>query len=111
MGLQMCASRDPSRRQTHFGRRMTLKIDLILADYHLDGDDGLTLIDAIRGEHAAVYRRSSLPPTARAMCRILPPAHDVQCLRKPLRPAPSGRHRPRPPAGRHRRSGGVAGLK
>jgi CheY-like chemotaxis protein len=63
------------------------EVDLILADYHLDGDDGLTLIDTIRG--LAGRRVPAILITADRSRQVqdLAAAHDVQCLRKPLRPA------------------------
>ena len=62
-------------------------VDLILADYHLDGEDGLTLIDSIRRLSARRVPAILITADRSRQVQDLAAAHDVQCLRKPLRPA------------------------
>ncbi|MBL8895176.1 MAG: PAS domain-containing hybrid sensor histidine kinase/response regulator, partial [Rhizobiales bacterium] len=62
-------------------------VDLILADYHLDGEDGLTLIDSIRRLSARRVPAILITADRSRQVQDLASAHDVQCLRKPLRPA------------------------
>ena len=93
-------TRHPARRPPRGAWRLWQAggdaIDLILADYHLDRDDGLGVIaDAARRMRAARSRRSSSPPTARARCRIWPRRMTCnvcasRCGRRPC--APPSRH-------------------
>jgi CheY-like chemotaxis protein/anti-sigma regulatory factor (Ser/Thr protein kinase) len=62
-------------------------VDLILADYHLDREDGLDVVAMLRG-HAGRYVPAILITADRSrQVQDLALAHDMQCLRKPLRPA------------------------
>ncbi|MBL8906783.1 MAG: PAS-domain containing protein, partial [Rhizobiales bacterium] len=63
------------------------KVDLILADYHLDGDDGLALIEAIRAQAPRMVPAILITADRSRQVQDLAAVHDVQCLRKPLRPA------------------------
>ncbi len=63
------------------------RIDLILADYHLDGDDGLALIGAIRAQAGRPLPAILITADRSRQVQELAAAHNVQCLRKPLRPA------------------------
>lgn len=63
------------------------EVDLILADYHLDGEDGLTLIESIRRISARRVPAILITADRSRQVQDLAAVHDVQCLRKPLRPA------------------------
>jgi signal transduction histidine kinase len=62
-------------------------VDLILADYHLDREDGLDVVATLRG-HGGRYVPAILITADRSrQVQDLALAHHMQCLRKPLRPA------------------------
>jgi CheY-like chemotaxis protein len=62
-------------------------VDLILADYHLDREDGLSVVAMLRS-HSGRYVPAILITADRSrQVQDLALAHDMQCLRKPLRPA------------------------
>jgi CheY-like chemotaxis protein len=62
-------------------------VDVILADYHLDHEDGLGVVAMLRA-HTGRYVPAILITADRSrQVQDLALAHDMQCLRKPLRPA------------------------
>jgi len=63
------------------------RIDLILADYHLGDDDGLALIESLRLKARSAVPAILITADRSRQAQDLAAALDVQCLRKPLRPA------------------------
>jgi CheY-like chemotaxis protein len=63
------------------------KIDIILADYHLHRDDGIALIDRLRGRARRTIPAVLITAERSKSVQDLALAHDIQYIRKPVRPA------------------------
>ncbi len=63
------------------------KIDIILADYHLHRDDGIALIDRLRARARRPIPAVLITAERAKHVQDLALAHDVQYIRKPVRPA------------------------
>jgi Na+/proline symporter/signal transduction histidine kinase/ActR/RegA family two-component response regulator len=63
------------------------KIDVILADYHLHRDDGLALIERLRGEARRTIPAILITADRSRLVQERAAQHGIQYLRKPLRPA------------------------
>jgi Na+/proline symporter/signal transduction histidine kinase/ActR/RegA family two-component response regulator len=62
-------------------------IDVILADYHLDGDDGLELIDRLRAMAGRLVPSILITADGSRLVQDRAEKRHVQYLRKPVRPA------------------------
>jgi CheY-like chemotaxis protein len=63
------------------------KIDVILADYHLHRDDGLALIERLRGEARRTIPAILITADRSRLVQERAAQHGIQYLRKPVRPA------------------------
>ena len=86
-GCTVCLAQTVGRGACRSGRKRRGRIDLILADYHLDRDDGLVLIATIRGHLGRPVPAILITADRSRQVQDLAVAHDMQCLSKPLRPA------------------------
>jgi CheY-like chemotaxis protein len=63
------------------------KIDMILADYHLNNEDGITVIRTLRTRARRPIPAVLITADRTPAVADLAVAHDVHLLRKPLKPA------------------------
>jgi CheY-like chemotaxis protein len=63
------------------------KVDLILADYHLHRDDGVALVDRLRTRARRQIPAILITAEPSKQVQDLAIAHNIQYMRKPLRPA------------------------
>ncbi len=62
-------------------------VDMILADYHLDNEDGLEVIEMLRAMAGRPIAAALITADRSGETRAQAHSHDVTCLHKPLKPA------------------------
>jgi CheY-like chemotaxis protein len=63
------------------------KVDMILADYHLNNEDGISVIRALRTRARRLIPAVLITADRTPAVADLAVAHDVHLLRKPVKPA------------------------